>query len=160
MTDAAHTKAARPTLGALAVFIALVVLGGTAIGFLSLPGEWYAALEKPAFNPPNWIFAPVWTTLYVLIGIAGARTWSLGRTTAGMTLWWVQLALNWIWSPIFFVLHAPLVALAVVASMLIAIIAFIATSWRRDRISAMLFLPYAAWVSFASLLNAGIVVLN
>lgn len=160
MSDVMREGSVRPDLKTTAVFVALVVLSGTAVGLLSAPGEWYAALTKPAFNPPNWVFAPAWTTLYVLIGIAGARTWSMARDTWRMKLWWLQLALNLIWSPIFFLLHSAALALGVVAVMLVVIIAFIAASWRSDRTAALLFMPYAAWVSFATLLNAAIVVLN
>ena len=160
MTELSQSSSPDPNLRTSALFIALVLVGGTAIGLLSAPGAWYAALEKPAFNPPNWIFAPVWTALYVLIGLAGARVWGAGPNTWAMKLWWLQLALNFAWSPIFFQLHSAVLALVIVAAMLAAIIAFIAASWRHDRKAALLFAPYAAWVSFATLLNAAIVALN
>jgi benzodiazapine receptor len=160
LTDLTQQTSPGPSLATIGLFIALVVVCGSVIGSLSAPGDWYAALEKPAFNPPNWIFAPVWTGLYVLIGLAGARTWSSARQSWRMKLWWLQLGLNFLWAPVFFLAHSAEFALAIVAAMLIAIIAFIITSWRHDRTAALLFLPYAAWVSFASLLNACIVALN
>ena len=160
MTDAAHTKAARPTLGALAVFIALVVLGGTAIGFLSLPGEWYAALEKPSFNPPNWIFGPIWSALYVTIAIVGWRSWTYARGSLAMKLWWAQLVMNLLWTPVFFEAHQIGAAFAVILILLALIIGFIATAIKRDRVAAWLFVPYAAWVGFASVLNGSIWMLN
>ena len=117
-------------------------------------------LQKPALNPPNWIFGPVWTTLYVLIGIAGARIFIRERGTWLPKTWFIQMALNFAWSPVFFSLHRPDLSLVILAFMLVAILAFIAMAWNRDRPSALLFLPYAAWVSFAGYLNAAIWWLN
>jgi tryptophan-rich sensory protein len=142
------------------VFIALVLGIGLLIGFYNLPGQWYQSLNKPVFTPPNWLFGPAWTIIYVLIGIAGARTWLAGGHTAGMQIWFAQMALNFLWSPFFFGLQVPATALAIILALLIAIIAFIANRWQRDRVAALLFLPYAAWVAFATLLNASIVSLN
>jgi tryptophan-rich sensory protein len=144
----------------LILFIALVLGGGLAIGYLTAPGEWYAGLAKPSFNPPNWIFAPVWTVLYVLIAVAGWRTFERDRAGWPMRLWWAQLALNFLWSPVFFTAHRIGLALAIVLLMLAAILAFIVASWRQDRVAAWLFVPYAAWVAFASVLNGAIFALN
>ncbi len=144
----------------LVLFVALVFGGGSLIGANNLPGGWYEGLEKPFFNPPNWIFGPVWSVLYVLIGIAGWRIWRLPRTGGAMTAWWVQLALNFMWSPAFFTLQNIGLALAVVSAMLIAIVAFITLARPHDRIAALLFVPYAVWVAFATLLNASIFLLN
>lgn len=144
----------------LILFVGLTVAGGSLIGFFSIPGPWYQGLEKPAFNPPNWIFGPVWTTLYVLVGIAGARAFLKERGNWLPKIWFVQMALNFAWSPVFFVLHRADLALAVLIAMLIAILAFIATAWNRDRPAALLFLPYAAWVGFAGYLNGAIWWLN
>lgn len=144
----------------LALFLLVVVGGGALVGASNVPGEWYQSLDKPVFNPPNWVFGPVWTVLYVMIAVAGWRTWSRTRTGGAMTAWWLQLGLNFLWSPLFFTAQSPGVALIVVVSMLAAILAFIALSWNRDRLSALLFLPYAAWVAFASVLNASIWWLN
>lgn len=130
------------------------------IGFISQPGEWYAALEKPPFNPPNWIFAPVWSSLYVLIAIAGYRTWVSYPASSAMRLWIVQLVLNFLWTPIFFTLHLPGAALVVLLLMLASIVGFIAACGPQDRASALLFLPYALWVAFAGALNAAIWWLN
>lgn len=140
------------------IFIALTLGCGLAVGLIARPDGWYAALVKPSFNPPNWIFAPVWTTLYVLIGIAGARTY-LARN-GGLALWIAQFVLNLLWSPAFFGLHSPGLALAILVPLLLAILAFLVTRWNKDRVAAALFIPYAAWVSFAGLLNASIVALN
>ena len=142
------------------IFIVAVVGIGVASGFANLPGEWYQALQKPVFNPPNWIFGPVWTTLYLLIGIVGARTWLAGKSSTLMKLWFVQMILNFLWSPAFFGMENPVYGLVVILPLLASIVAFIAMSWNRDRISALLFVPYVLWVGFATLLNLSIVLLN
>lgn len=142
------------------VFVVAVVAVGALIGVNNVPGEWYQSLEKPFFNPPNWIFGPVWTTLYVLIGIAGARTWIRKRMGTRMRLWFTQMVLNFLWSPIFFGMQSPAGALVIIVPMLICILAFIALTYRRDRVSMWLFVPYALWVGFATLLNASIGLLN
>lgn len=142
------------------IFIAVVVTIGALIGINNVPGEWYQALNKPWFNPPNSIFGPVWTTLYMLIAIAGARTWLQSRMGGRMQLWGSQMLLNFLWSPIFFGMESPAGALIIIIPMLICIVAFIVMTSTRDRISMWLFVPYAAWVSFATLLNASIVYLN
>ena len=136
----------------LILFLLLVVGGGLAIGYATAPGEWYAQLAKPEFNPPGWIFGPVWTVLYVLIAVAGWRVWRGDRGGWPMKLWWTQLVLNFLWSPLFF--SAPQIGLALVVILLLlgAILAFMITSWARDRVAAGLFAPYAAWVAFASVL--------
>ena len=144
----------------LILFFVLVIGGGLAIGFLTAPGEWYVELTKPAFNPPNWSFAPVWTILYVLIALAGWRVWQRDRAGWPMKLWWLSLALNFLWSPTFFSAHQVGAALVVILLLLAAILAFIGTAWRRDRVAAWLFVPYAFWVAFASVLNASILALN
>ncbi len=145
---------------AIYVVFPIAVLGiGLLIGTVTRPDGWYAALAKPSFNPPGWVFGPVWTILYVLIAISGARTFEGGAGRA-FSLWLVQMALNFAWSPVFFGLHRPGIALLIIAALLVTILMFIAYRWRGDRVSATLFVPYAAWVAFASVLNASIVVLN
>jgi tryptophan-rich sensory protein len=144
----------------LALFVVLVAGAGFATGLLNRPGGWYAALDKPWFNPPNWVFAPVWAIVYLLVAIAGWRTWERDRNSRAMMLWWAQMALNFLWPPIFFTAHRPGIALAVILMLLVGILAFIARQWSADRISAALFIPYAAWVGFASVLNFEIARLN
>lgn len=144
----------------LAVFVVAVLACGMLIGSLTLPGSWYAALDKPWFNPPNWLFAPAWMVLYVLIGIAGWRVWDHARSRSLKILWVLQLAVNFSWTPVFFRAQRTDLALVVVLSLLVLVLLFIGFAWRRERIAAWLFVPYAAWVAFASLLNAAILVLN
>jgi tryptophan-rich sensory protein len=143
----------------LVAFLAVVIGGGLLIGLVTRPNTWYAGLAKPPFNPPNWVFAPVWMLLYLIIAVAGARTFERGLDFA-FGLWVAQLALNFTWSPLFFRLHRPALALAIVAALLAVILAFIVQRWHADNVSALLFVPYACWVAFATLLNASIVVLN
>ena len=95
-------------------FLVLTVGGGLAVGFVTAPGEWYAGLAKPAFNPPSWLFAPVWSVLYVLIAVAGWRTFERERSGRSMRLWWAQLGLNFLWSPVFFSTHQIGAALLVI----------------------------------------------
>lgn len=145
---------------ALPLFVALVLGGGLVIGYLTAPGAWYGQLAKPGFTPPGWVFGPAWTALYILIAIAGWRIWRHDRRGPAMRLWWIQLALNFLWSPIFFAAHWIGPALAIVLLLLLASLAFVAASWRRDRLAAWLFLPYAAWLAFAASLNGAILMLN
>jgi translocator protein len=144
----------------LLFFLVLSVGGGLAIGLFTLPGEWYAGLVKPSFNPPNWIFGPVWTALYIMIGVAGWRIYLKEPSGAAMKLWWVALALNFIWSPTFFGAQQLGIALVVIVALLASILAFIVTSRASDKTASLLFIPYAAWVGFASLLNGSLFALN
>ncbi len=141
-------------------FLVLVVGGGLLIGLFNLPDAWYRSLAKPAFNPPDWVFGPVWTLLYAMIAVAGARTFIGFPKTAAMRLWWAALALNFAWSPLFFGLREPALALVVVIGLVVSVLLYILSSWKQDRASALLFLPYLAWTSFAAVLNGAIVALN
>ncbi|WP_137129727.1 TspO/MBR family protein [Rhizobium sp. FY34] len=142
------------------LFIVIVVSLGALIGISNVPGTWYQSLEKPVFNPPNWLFGPVWTMLYVLIGFVGARSWLSAPASARTQLWFGQMALNFIWTPAFFGAESTLLGLIVILPLLTSILIFIRITWTRDRLSAVLFLPYAAWVGFATLLNLSLFLLN
>jgi len=143
-----------------AAFTLSVPTCGLLIGALNIPDAWYAALNKPWFNPPNWIFAPVWTVLYLTIGVTGFRTFKREAHGAAMKLWALQMALNFSWSPVFFSLHRIGVALAIIVALLATIIAFIFREWRADPVNSLLFVPYAVWVAFATTLNTALFVLN
>jgi tryptophan-rich sensory protein len=147
-------------LGLLALFLVVVIAIGAVIGISTAPGEWYAGLNKPPFNPPNWIFGPVWFTLYVLIAVAGWRTFMSESNGIGMKLWYAQMVLNWFWSPVWFGLHLIWPAFIIIVAIDAVVLAFISNRWSRDRASALMFVPYAAWVLFASLLNLSIAILN
>ena len=143
-----------------ALFIVALLAAGFAIGAGNPPGPWFEGLSKPPFQPPAWLFAPVWSLLYVLIAVAGARTWLRGAASRRMWLWLAQMALNLLWSPAFFGQQSAGLGLAVIVPLLALIAIYIAVSWRSDRVAALLFVPYGLWVAFASLLNASILVLN
>jgi benzodiazapine receptor len=159
-----HPARTRDTLGFVA-FLALC-LAASAVGSaatMSSVGSWYQALAKPSFNPPNWIFAPVWTALYFMMAIAAWRVWRLDglrKARAAMTLFALQLVLNMVWSIVFFGLRSIGAALAEILVLLLAILATTVVFWQRDRIAGMLFVPYAGWVAFAAVLNAALWRLN
>lgn len=123
---------------------------------------WYAALNKPFFSPPNWIFAPVWTILYILMGISLYLLWVAKRKgkEKAIKLFIIQLSLNFFWSILFFVLHNPLAAMTEIISLWILIFLAIRQSMSISKSSAYLLYPYLVWVSFASILNLFIVLLN
>ncbi len=159
-TLALHPKSQLP---ALAGFIALTLAVGAISGVATAAGVsgWYQTLVKPAFNPPNWLFGPVWTALYVLMAVAAWRVWRIaGWTTQAMQLFLAQLALNFAWSFIFFGAHATGVALIEIVVLWIAIVATTVAFWRIDRPAGWMMVPYIAWVSFATILNASIWLLN
>lgn len=136
--------------------LGVAIIGGL-IGYLNIPGEWYQSLQKPFFTPPNWAFGPIWTTLYLLIGWVGARKYLQGGEGK---LWLLQMVLNFLWSPVFFGLQLPVAGLVIILALLASIMVFTLREWNSDRLSAVLFLPYLAWVTLASCLNLGIVFLN
>lgn len=144
----------------LAVFVVVVVAVGAAIGTQSIPGAWYEGLAKPPFNPPNWIFGPMWFTLYVLIAIAGWRIYMISPNSGAMKIWYAQMALNWLWSPVWFIGQMLWPAFAIIVCILALIIAFIVTARKLDPVASWLFVPYLGWVGFASLLNLSIAILN
>lgn len=149
------------TWPSLLLFLVIVMGVGLAIGMVFTPGEWYQTIVKPSFNPPNWVFAPVWTTLYVMIAIAGWRIYQRAPDSPAMKLWLSQMVLNWAWSPVWFGLHWPWAAFAILVLMWLAIAGFIVASLREgEKLAAWLFAPYLAWVSFAGLLNFSIAILN
>jgi tryptophan-rich sensory protein len=117
-------------------------------------------LNKPSFNPPNWIFAPVWTTLFVLMALAAWRVHSRTGFGAAIGLWLAQLVFNALWSPAFFGLHNIALALADVLVLLGLVVATTIAFFRRDRIAGWLMVPYIAWVAFASALTFAILRLN
>ena len=143
--------------------MALVLGGGTAIGLLTGPGEWYAGLHKPSFAPPNWVFAPVWTVLYLMIAVAGWLVWhsaAPGRS-ALLLLWGLQLILNFLWSPLFFGVHRIGMAFVDIVALLAVIVMFMVLAQRAGQGRVVwLMAPYAAWVGFATLLNGAYERLN
>ncbi len=144
--------------------VACLAAGGLGLIFTRpAVGGWYAALNKPSFNPPNWVFGPVWTVLYVLMAIAVWMVWRVRKSRPvclALGLFGVQLVLNAAWSLIFFGLHAPLAAMLELALLWVAVALTLVVFWRTARPAGVLLLPYMAWVSFAAVLSAAIAVLN
>ncbi len=149
----------------LTISISFCLLAG-AIGsfftFESIP-TWYAAINKPFFTPPNWIFGPVWTTLYILMGVSLYLVWqskpSKNRTYA-LVLFSIQLLLNTVWSILFFGLQSPLFAFIEIIFLLFSILLTARYSYFVSKGAGYLFIPYICWVTFASLLNFAIFLLN
>lgn len=119
---------------------------------------WYTTLNKPFFNPPSWVFGPVWTTLYLLMGISLFYAWE--KKKIDLKWFWIQLFLNFCWSIAFFGMKNPLLAFIIIVAMWIAILQTIKSFWKKSKISAKLLFPYLAWVTFASFLNLSIIILN
>jgi tryptophan-rich sensory protein len=141
----------------------LVGILGAIFTTQSIP-TWYAQLNKPPFSPPNWLFGPVWTLLYLLMGISFYLIWKQeskkkSRKQA-IQLFLIQLGMNFVWSPIFFGLRDPLFGLVIIVSMWWFIVATIRAFFPLSKTAAYLLIPYILWVSFATILNAAIVVLN
>jgi tryptophan-rich sensory protein len=143
------------------IFLAMVAAAAL-VGIEFGPGAWYEALQKPSWTPPNWLFAPVWSGLYIAIAVAG---WSVWRSkavsvTKPILLWLLQLILNGLWSWLFFGLHRPELALIDIVGLLATIGFFIASAIKISRPAAWLFVPYGLWVGFAAVLNFAIWRLN
>lgn len=125
--------------------------------------DWYATLNKPFFNPPNWLFAPVWTVIYFMIAFSGWRVWltnGFAHTKVAFGIYGAQLALNLAWSFLFFGAQSPLLGLIDIIALLILIVINTIVFLRLDRLAGLLLLPYVVWVGFATLLNAAIWHLN
>jgi len=149
----------RPLLAA-GVFL-LLVFGAASAGAFVRPGAWYASLVKPSWNPPAWLFGPVWTILYLAIAAAGWLVWRRGpEGRTALVLWGAQLALNAAWTLLFFGLHRPAWALADIAVLELSIAGFALAAWPVSRAAALLFVPYLLWVGFAAALNAALWRLN
>ena len=148
------------------VAVPLVLLLGTVSGVIAGADEgnrWFRALAKPGFMPPGWVFGLVWTILYALLGIAlamllharGAR-----RRGAALGLFAVQLALNYLWTPVFFAFHEVGLALLLIGAMIALTVALVVLIWGIRRVAALLLLPYLAWLCFAAVLTVSIWTLN
>ena len=166
MTDLNTGSAPRRDIGFGLLAVASVTVSSVAGQVATFPNlaPWYAGLAKPSFNPPNWIFAPVWTTLYVLMAFAVWRILRLRAAAPGrrwaLTLFFLQLVLNAAWSWMFFGAHNPLLGMIDIIPQLLVVLMTIAAFFRLDRLAAWCLTPLAAWVAFASLLNGAILGLN
>jgi tryptophan-rich sensory protein len=149
---------------ALLGFLGLCLLVDMSAGIFTASSVqgWFASLTRPPFAPPNWLFAPVWTILYFMIGVSAWLVWRTGRPDCyrALRLWGWQLLFNALWSPAFFGLHSPGLALAMI---LVLVTLAAATLWRFapiNRVAALLLAPYVAWGVYATYLTAGFFVLN
>jgi len=151
----------------LLVFVAIPLIVGFTAGLSTIPAikGWYQTINKPPFNPPNWIFGPVWTFLYVLMGVGSWMIW-LKRKTMGkevkvaLGIYFVSLVLNFFWSILFFKFENPTLAIVDIV-LLWACIVLLITKWNKiKQTAAWLQIPYLLWVSFATALNAAILYLN
>lgn len=145
----------------------VITLGIGALGGLATSESvktWYPTLNKPSFNPPNWLFAPVWTSLYILIGIAAYLVWikrdKIAHFPRVLAIYFIQLILNLCWSFIFFSLHEIGFALFEIIILLIVIVVNAIAFFKIDKWAGYLFIPYILWVSFASFLTYSIFMLN
>ena len=149
-------------LASLAVVLAAGGIGSLATS-RAIP-TWYQTLQKPSFNPPDWLFGPAWTLLYLLMAVAAFLVWKQGLNVAGVRFalgaFLVQLALNSLWSVLFFGLRSPLAGLLDIIVLWTAIVATIVLFFRVSSQAGILLLPYLAWVTFAAVLNAAIYRLN
>lgn len=148
---------------ALAAFLAIMFGAGFAGGmatFPEIPG-WYAALAKPAWTPPDSVFGPVWNGIFLLTAISGWLTWRrVGLQPEWVGLYGLQVGLNVLWSVVFFALHSPAGALAVIAALWVVLILLTRRSWKVRPLAGALLLPYVAWVSFATALNGAVAAMN
>ncbi|MFC7537125.1 TspO/MBR family protein [Sphingomonas sp. GCM10030256] len=149
----------RPWWKVALVAVPAIVVGGSLIGYLSNSGfanHWYGPLAKPSFQPPSWAFGVVWTTLYALMGVALALVWTSPPSkprSRGLTLFFAQLALNFLWSPVFFGAGMIDGALLIILAMNVLVTATIIAFWRARPLAGLLLLPYLAWLCLATALN-------
>lgn len=148
-------------IGLLVWLTASFAAGG--IGSQFMPGAWYEALVKPSWTPPNWVFGPVWTLLYILMGVAAWLVWKrdgFKEARAALSLFLVQLALNALWSYLFFGIHRIDLALFEIVVLWILILVVTSLFLTRERLAGLLMLPYLSWVGFATFLNFALWQLN
>lgn len=148
----------------LIISLALPQLAGGLGAFFTISSvqSWYLTINRPSWNPPNWLFGPVWTTLYVLMGIACYLIWKSDSPVKKqlLTLYFVQLGLNTLWSPAFFGMQSLILGLAVIVPLWVSIMACIVQFRKVSPLASGLMVPYLLWVSFATVLNASIWWLN
>jgi len=166
MTQASTTSSWSRDVG-FGILAIITVSATSVVGQLATYANlapWYAGLVKPSFNPPNWIFGPVWTTLYLLMAFAVWRILRLPEASAerrwALILFFIQLALNAAWSWMFFAAHNPLLGLINIVPQILIILATIVAFYRVDKLAAWCIMPLAAWVCFATVLNIAIWKLN
>ena len=141
----------------------VLCFGAASLGAFFMPGEWYAGIRKPSWNPPGWVFGPVWSALYTMMAVAAWLVWKRGGwgvQRRPLAVFLVQWALNALWTPLFFGWHRPGWAFVEILLLWLAIIWTLREFWRVHRTAAMLLVPYLMWVTFASVLNGTLWWLN
>ena len=146
-------------LFSLSPFIAAVVLVALSGSFF-MPGDWYRSLNKPSWTPPNWLFAPAWSALYLMIAVAGWLVWRSAGHGPALSVWTLNIVLNGTWSWLMFGRRQIAAALIDIIAMLAAIIAFMILAWPANKMATWLFVPYLGWVTFAAALNASVLLRN
>src|SRR6056297_3514658 len=141
------------------IFLAACFAAGST-GGLFPPGQWYASLRKPWFTPPDWLFPVAWTTLYLCMATAGARVAVSPDNAVAMALWSLQIALNGLWTPVFFGLRRMKLGLFVLSGLWASVALTMVALWQVDWIAGLLFVPYLTWVSVAACLNYSVLRLN
>lgn len=171
MAISSPTDSQWKTLGLAALFVAGCELVGIVGALTTATGEssWYQSLSKPPFQPPSWLFGPVWTLLYALMGVAAFLVWHAGRNTEGpgrrevrvaLGLFVAQLMLNGIWTPVFFGVESITGGAVVIVALLVLLAVTVRAFFRVSRTAGWLLVPYLLWVGFATALNLSIWVLN
>lgn len=145
-----------------ALFLTYLAACGAAAatGAMFQPGEWYRALSKPRWTPPDWLFPVAWTVLYLSMSAAAARVAMIDGTGQALALWSVQIALNTLWTPVFFGLRRMGAGLVIISLLWLAVAATMVAFWQHDAIAGLLFAPYLAWVTVAGMLNRSVWVRN
>jgi translocator protein len=159
-----HLENSRPKL-ALLGWVVLILGLGSGMGIFFGPDAWFQTLAKPTWNPPGWLFGPVWTILYILMAIS---VWLVRKTphasaadrALAMRLFWLQLVLNLAWTPIFFGMHNPLFAFVAICLLWITVISTSVAFSKLSTVASYLLVPYLLWISFALILNGTIWLLN
>ncbi len=132
----------------------------SATGAMFEPGAWYKALSKPVWTPPGWVFPVTWSVLYICMAVSAARVAALPDASQALAFWALQIALNTLWTPIFFGLHRIRAAMLVMAGLWLSVAATMLAFFQLDAIAGWLFVPYLVWVSVASALNLSVMVKN
>lgn len=144
---------------AFAIFAAACAAAG-ATGAMFPPGAWYDRLQKPRWTPPSWMFPVAWTTLYICMSAAGALAVTTGESGFALALWGLQIALNTLWTPVFFGLRRIRAGMVVLVALWLAVAASTLALWAVTPLAGLLFLPYLAWVTVAAALNWSVLRLN
>jgi len=150
---------------ALIIFLLITFLAAFVGNFFTMPNipTWYASLNKPSFSPPNWLFGPVWTILYILMAVSAFLVWKKGeepRIKSSLFFYFAQLLLNTAWSIAFFGLHNPFRGFLVIIALWFMIVLTMVEFWKIEKAAGILFIPYILWVTFAAILNFAVWKLN